>query len=122
MSDEAKLLFNDLSMRLPFGTLVISTGSWKYKTPLTVENIWYIVNTNDKGKPILRPLSDLSDEQICMMGYEPDQIKSCIEDIHLGAISHSHFMYLIENHYDVSLLIERGIAVDVNTIETDPYK
>jgi hypothetical protein len=73
------------------------------------------------SKPILRPLSDLSDQQLILLGYQEAGIKTLIEDIQQGNIEHVHFMYLIENHYDVSLLIERGIAVDVNTIETDPY-
>lgn len=122
MNDETKdILFRDLAMRLPYGVVVKAKG-WHYKTPVTVENIWHVVRTNHEAKPILRPLSDLSDQHIFKMGYDPDQIKSCIEDVQRGLISHLHFMYLIENHYDVSLLIERGIAVDVNTIETDPYK
>lgn len=121
MNDETKdILFRDLAMRLPYGVVVKAKG-WHYKTPVTVENIWHVVHTNHEAKPILRSLSDLSDQQLILLGYQEAGIKTLIEDIQQGNIEHVHFMYLIENHYDVSLLIERGMAVDVNTIETDPY-
>ena len=126
MSDEVKdILFKDLAMRLPYGVVFkAKRKGWANfcSDVMVLCAIDLAPGKFDEMKPILRPLSDLSDQQLYKMGYDLYQIKSCIEDVQQGEIKHVNFMYLIENHYDVSLLIERGIAVDVNTIETDPYK
>jgi hypothetical protein len=130
MTQEAKdILFKDLSMRLPYGVKILFGLNDEGGTDGNIVPMGSLIDyvATHSHKPILRPLSDLSDQQLYKMGYDLclisiDQIKSCIEDIQQGNIEHVHFMHLIENHYDVSLLIERGIAVDVNTLETDPYK
>lgn len=124
MNDETKdILFRDLAMRLPYGANMYmekldsrEVETWELR-PDTIEFFLYYAH-----KPILRPLSDLSDQQLILLGYQEAGIKTLIEDIQQGEICQREYMYLIENHYDVSLLIERGMAIDVNTLETDPYK
>jgi hypothetical protein len=125
MNDETKdILFRDLAMRLPYGVKILFGLNDEGGTDGNIVPMGSLIDyvVTHSHKPILRPLSDLSDQQLILLGYQEAGIKTLIEDIQQGNIEHVHFMHLIENHYDVSLLIERGIAVDVNTIETDPYK
>lgn len=126
MNDETKdILFRDLAMRLPYGvyTQFSKFGHTEFfQSQMDFFELEFLRHGDGISKPILRPLSDLSDQQLFEIGYFSSQIKTFIEDVQQGNIEQVHFMYLIENHYDVSLLIERGIAVDVNTLKADPYK
>ena len=127
--EDKDLLIKDISMRLPYGVKNLITGVTEGKDAfhdLIGMNISAVEDRFKNGtldiKLILRPLSDLSDQQLILLGYQEAGIKTLIEDIQQGEICQREYMYLIKNHYDVNLFIERGIAVDVNTIETDPYK
>jgi len=64
-------------------------------------------------KPILRPLSDLTkDKKVCstyMVGVH-------LEDMHINRWEWNLISYCFENHFDVFGLIEKGLAIDVNTI------
>ncbi len=141
MSDETKdILFRDMAMRLPYGVKVqwedhghktnqkiVGCGTGHVTFDVTEHDSFEECSTEhtilhyDSIKPILRPLSDLNYEQLRGMGYYTGT-KALVDDVQSGEIKHINFMKLIKNHYDVSLLIERGMAVDVNTLETDPYK
>ena len=92
------------------------------------------------GKPILHPLSDLIKEiehngetfttTDITNNYLDRQRKSVLAELENMA-KHNYFdgylpFYvcekLIEYHFDICGLIEKGEAIDVNTLEVNPYK
>lgn len=66
--------------------------------------------------PILRPLSDLTKEELIEQGFSShiDYLTQQKQD-HLKA---PFFMvqYLLSKHFDIFGLIENGLAIDINTI------
>jgi len=69
-----------------------------------------IYNKGQKGfysgigiKPILRPLSDIQDDDI----NTPEYLQECC---------YSYVQHLLEQHYDVFGLIPQGLAIDINTL------
>ena len=88
---------------------------------------------NEKGlyKPILRPLSDLTKEitthKICGEFIEQwceDWIEHFVDftgkhnEANIKACPYDLMEILLENHYDVFGLIEKGLAIDINTIKS----
>ena len=77
-------------------------------------------------KPILRPLSDFGGKRI---GKDVKQELKCSLDIvyelwdfkrgskTLEEISYGLFLVMCQNHIDFNKLIEKGLAIDINTIE-----
>lgn len=79
------------------------------------EHIWMF-------KPILRPLSDI-DNVIPMYGEKgipsEEMDANCLKWLRLGDIAeirYSTFDFLIEHHFDVFGLIDKGLAIDINTL------
>lgn len=103
---------------------------------LTVNNIHQIKNTKLwQFKPILRPMSDLKkdinhkgekitpiywlEEQYFNLDLH-EQAKELIKDPRW--VNQSDYMlicHLIEWHFDVFGLIEKGLAIDINTIKQE---
>ena len=86
----------------------------------------------DKCKILLRPLSDLTKE-IEHKGEKFVPIGRIKESQHhlflrdditnpLEGLQFSEFRKLIEWHFDLADLISKGEAIDVNTLEINPYK
>lgn len=85
------------------------------------------------AKPILRPLSDLSQIELLTAGFSShidylthelqnkdnhDRIDSCGKKLwRVEAAPYEMVAYLFENHFDVFGLIEKGLAVDINTLK-----
>jgi predicted transcriptional regulator len=65
-----------------------------------------------KVLPILRPLSDLTTNAF-VFKKDLEHIK-----LHNEVITMRYYMveYLFQNHFDVFGLIEKGLAIDINTI------
>jgi len=86
---------------------------------LDIDNDDYPFNS-DYWKPILRPLSDLTrdyvDENISP-SYLNDKSISFIKNNSRGNFTLYQSMYLFEHHFDVFGLIEKGLAIDINTIK-----
>jgi hypothetical protein len=85
----------------------------------------------DSFKPICRPLSDLTKpiehngEVFVPINKLPIIGNECINlinDIETGWIRFKEVQKLIEWHFDLAGLIEKGEAIDVNTLEPNPYK
>ena len=77
---------------------------------------------NDKdAKPILHPLTDF--EKLNLDITDEISIMNRIEkkDI-IGSLDFSLVLRLIEEHFDLFGWIDSGNAIDVNTLETNPYK
>ena len=81
----------------------------------------------DVRMPILHPLSDLTKEiahkgetfvPIVKLGYWIDMML----DTSCGALCLDDALKLIEWHFDIDGLIRRDKAIDVNTLEVNPYK
>ena len=66
-------------------------------------------------KPILRPISDLTDEMAINCGYKN---ANCLRLMIISQkIPYIGIINLFKYHYDVFLLINTGLAIDINTIE-----
>ena len=81
---------------------------------------------------ILHPLSDLTKPithngetfvPSRKFGLEPNQVNlnHLMNLIQKGYVSITEFIILIEYHFDIANLIEKGEAIDVNTLQTNPY-
>lgn len=55
----------------------------------------------------------------CPRWYKPI-LKPC--DFATGGLYGHELIYAIKKHYDIAGLIEKGQAVDVNSLEFNPYK
>lgn len=85
---------------------------------------------DNQYKPILRPLSDLTkdelknaefDYQIDWLTHERDshvKFYGSLEKF-INKTDFGHVQYLISKHYDVFGLIEKGLAIDINTLPHD---
>lgn len=144
-----KLTIEDLAPYLPYG-LKIDTKGYFYEfilTPIELD----VASFNEKGwKPILRPLSDLTkeiehnrerfmpsewfeigDEGNNSEEYDSGNIK-LVKNIQWASLDSSGHdarrlpygvvIKLIEWHFDVFGLIEKGLAVDLNTIKLKQHE
>ena len=131
-----------LFFRIEYGSTNQPTGIYQmsgvYET-YVVEGFNYDDNVKtDKLKPILHPLTDLTKE-IEHNGEKfvpiQDMLECAFAPMSMSAIEankdyfndiySSNFgdvLQLIEWHFDIAGLIENGEAVDVNTLEVNPYK
>ena len=77
---------------------------------------------NDKdAKPILHPLTDY--RKLNLDVTDEIEIINIIDKVNI--IENANFrlvLRLVEEHFDIVGLIERGEAIDVNTLEINPYK
>jgi hypothetical protein len=71
--------------------------------------------------PILRPLSDLTNETNGMCYWllieEIEMRKNIIKSSEIDNICVKTYNNLLENHFDVFNLIPNGLAIDINTLE-----
>ena len=100
----------------------------KVEAPNYIDYTWHICDV----KPILHPLSDLTKpiehngetfipiEKIAI--YDPKNIQYFIEQIYTGFIEYIVLKQLIEWHFDIADLISKDEAIDVNTLDKNPYK
>ncbi len=72
-------------------------------------------------KPILKPLSDLLKledfDSIGIFGRNEVKVQQAVRDERIGLINHHLFHILVKHHYDVYRLIDKGLAIDVNTLK-----
>ena len=55
----------------------------------------------------------------CPRWYKP-VLNPC--DFAIGDLAGYELMYAIKKHYDIAGLIEKGQAIDINTLKVNPYK
>lgn len=120
-----KLELKHLAPYLPYGLKVKYVGKHKYAELITGRSIYnidgwngsmlttlgYQISFNDY-KPILRPLSDLKYKEL---GY--DSIEFAIYNIKNKYANYINYEYCFEWHFDVFGLIEKGLAIDINTLD-----
>lgn len=89
--------------------------------------------TRDYFNPILHPLSDLTKsiehkgKTIHVLSYLCEKYRHIKPDMLLHAITSGIIdlniaLDLVEFHFDIAGLIGKGEAIDVNTLEINPYK
>ena len=124
-----------LAMSLPYGLKMC----YEYKDRIDIHTLlpmhfdckFQLVN--ERGKPILHPLSDLTKfiehkgEKIIPLlelkwnrtinGFTKSNIEAAI-----STLSFKDALKLIEWHFDIAKLIDKGEAIDVNTLRESPYK
>lgn len=82
-----------------------------------INNIIKAVNLQEESieyKPILRPLRDLTKEEIIKLGYSGMhtlELAIQYDDLHYRDVR-----FFNENHYDYQGLIEKNLAIDINTL------
>ena len=126
-----------LAMSLPYGIKMVSNnGDNNYIAILDgIQNgIYYDEYGSEFNdyKPILRPLSDLTKEiehkgekfvpmkKIAI--YNPNNVEYLIECVVTGLVEYIVLRQLIEWHFDLFDGIKNNEAIDVNTLEENPYK
>ena len=137
-----------LAMSLPYGVHAKTAylGTYKYSS-LAYSNEFGAEKDNPAREcclPILYPLSDLTKE-IEHKGekFVPiDELNNIIDDVGIGFNDHYIdyenpdntgqidwlnepfivVMWLIEHHFDIYGLIDKGEAIDVNSLDINPYK
>lgn len=72
---------------------------------------------DSRKKPVLRPLSDLSNDAVAYQIYISDHDKNMLNTGRFGCITYGLSKKLFEWHFDVFGLIPKGLAIDINTIE-----
>jgi hypothetical protein len=80
----------------------------------TQNNYYY-----DEFKPILRPLSDLTEDvviEIGIIGIDVDNVLNAVIHNDMSYMEYSVHTILVKNHFDVFGLIEKGLAIDINTL------
>lgn len=139
-----KLELKHLAPYLPYGLNILYWNGLA-KEYIEILQVLHYENRHvlgsEKHKPILRPLSDLfklidwnNNNEPYMIGHkygiekvkedgvefyaneyyaDYDESPKCYIDITLFD------WWLFENHFDVFGLIEKGLAIDINTIEND---
>jgi len=73
---------------------------------------------NTDFKPILRPMSDLTEGNWCReSGYAGRYIDDVADgNEELQYLSYNLCLFLFKNHFDVFGLIPAGLAIDINTL------
>ena len=131
-----KLELKHLAPYLPYGLKVIlkSTDNNTIPRIFSITLLYSYSNDINDIKPILRPLTDLT-EEIEVKGHSAGSFKTCTLDQLNGMMSmedefesiHKRSMVLtypyeaiqllLEYHFDVFGLIDKGLAIDINTLE-----
>ena len=128
-----KLEEKHLACYLPYGLMISIKGKEDY--PCELEGIdayckdTVIVERRNMNfseiKPILRPLSDLTKEIETVIDRQKFNLYFNITGIYLTRYNSEYVKinefrkveeYLIKNHFDVFGLIEKGLAIDINTL------
>ena len=128
-----------LAMSYPYEIKLVYRNDKSWPIIMAIGNLDEILHTNKDYKPILRPLSDLTKE-IEHRGEKfvpykkldwdkwDGEIGEYISfgDSHAGVINPlnqlNQLQFLVSWHFDIANLISTGEAIDINTLEVNPYK
>lgn len=123
-----ELTLEVLAPYLPYGLKQYQRGyGLDLITEVTPANVLNLIDGSTGYKPILRPLSDLHkpviyrDKEIIPANYlyrkfdvTDMEFNGCITDPKHG---HDVYVFLFENHFDVFGLLEKSLAIDINTLK-----
>lgn len=107
-----------LAPYLPYGLKIyqedlrehVNTFSWELNIETNLKQVLEFQN-----KPILRPLSDLTEEYVSRKTI--DDYNFCSSRDITKCLSYHSLSYLLSLHFDVFGLIEKGLAIDINTLK-----
>ena len=99
---------------------------------ISIGNLIREIEEGSNHKPIIHPLSDLTKEiehngerfvpiKLFSREDQKDIEIAMIESSFIELLSFYIIQKLIEWHFDIAGLIEKGEAIDVNTLKTNPY-
>lgn len=121
-----------LAMSYPYEIKLIYRNDKSWPIIMAIGNLDEILHTNKDYKPILRPLSDLTkpiehkgEKFVPINRIKESQYHLFFRDditSPLEGLQFSEIRKLIEWHFDIADLISKGEAIDVNTLEVNPYK
>jgi hypothetical protein len=133
-----KLTIKELAPYLPYGlkSACLNVAQYGLTKPLIKEieasNILTLIDYDPTYKPLLRPLSDLTKEIehngekfVPILEYEGRYIGDRIEECIYASISDLKFAQwhvieqLLEWHFDIFGLIEKDLAIDINTLKNE---
>ena len=109
-------------------TVQLIKDEWGYKRPSNINWLLEYIPYLKHREPIpyLYPLSAMTEEQAKNVGFDPTivdlQIYLSEYMLNNPIITATEFKYLLDNHFDIYDLISQGEAIDVTTLETNPYQ
>lgn len=109
-----KLELKHIAPYLTYGLKVkhaAKRGNIKNTTELTISDFPYLFR-RAYFMPILRPLSDLNKAEFRTF----EQWEYVTDNDTSSELMWDEWEYLFENHFDVFGLIEKGLAIDINTM------
>lgn len=126
-----KLELKHLALYLPYGLMINCDFKDGDVMALKLEGLtiqeafldgadWNYKDNTD-FKPILRPLSDLTPKYLGELNLdistEIQLDKVATKFILPTDVNYTIFIVLLKNHFDVFGLIEKGLAIDINTLK-----
>lgn len=117
-----KLELKYLAGYLPYGLIMRYTGTGRpfrgtqKNEVLTLKNIELLMFSNQR-KPILKPLKDLTNDQLHIFSVDFRVAFKNNAKFTLGnymTLYESEWLY--EHHFDIHGLIENNLAIDINTL------
>ena len=123
--NDKELLIRDLCARLPYGVIVHL--EYDENTSVTREmglgSLHDIMFDSAEGKPYLRPMSSMTEEEIIELNNIPSTKNYTIikDDLPWDIAIYKQIDWLNAHHFDYCGLIEKGLAIAV-TAENNPYK
>ena len=120
-----KLELKHLAPYLPYGLKFIDIPEgWNQQRELNTHTIDWLLTD---GKPILRPLSDLTKSELIELRFDEgndtllwsaNNVESYKDFIQFYEtdLTYSVLVWAYKKHLDVFGLIEKGLAIDINTI------
>lgn len=126
--EDKKLLFKDLSARLPYhvrvkvwlkdGTTEEGALDLEHNYADVLRDAFYYNKIVDI-KPYLRPMSSMTLEEIEEFRHFKDYLRESECKIHIA--NYNQIQWLFKKHFDFLELIPKGLAIEV-TKENNPYK
>lgn len=103
-----KLEFKHLVPYLPY-----NLGMYGCQSKMSCDTLQKFIDDEWDIIPILRPLSDLELDEFENKIFNREYI---IDKETESDLSYYEWCFLFENHFDVFGLIEKGLAIDINTL------
>lgn len=96
---------------------------WQYEFIVNDELMFAMINEKKHFKPILRPLSDLTEDKFKNVIFKLQKVNNDVTmlfvDFDYKELSVWEYEFLLENHFDVFGLIEKDLAIDMNSLKSE---
>lgn len=131
-----ELTIGHLAPYLPYGIRFIENGFYEFNIADGIDR-GNILSDDDEFdinfcKLLVRPLSDVTKGDLDYMYFDiistdndmygsRFEFEDYFKETGIYHLPFCLYNYLVKNHFDVDNLIEKGLAIDVNTLENNPY-